>query len=77
MKLNHVVAACLLGVVSFSGCMNDAKKDVSEARLKSMAGGEMKEVVAIGGVVNIDGNPAAGVNLFLYREGANNGYPLK
>ena len=76
MKLHHVVTACLLGLASLSGCMNDNKKDVSEQRLKSMAGGELKEVVAIGGVVSIDGSPAAGVNLFLYR-GGNAGSPIK
>ena len=76
MKLHHVVTACFLGLASLSGCMNDNKKDVSEQRLKSMAGGELKEVVAIGGVVSINGSPAAGVNLFLYR-GGNAGSPIK
>lgn len=69
MKLSHIVTACLLVLASLSGCMNDNKKDMSKERLKSMAGGELKEVVAVGGVVNIDGNPAPGVNLFLYRQG--------
>ena len=76
MNLKHVVTACLLGLVSFSGCMNDKKKDVSKERLQSMAGGELKEVVSMGGVVNIDGSPAAGVNLFLYR-GGNTVSPIK
>lgn len=40
-----------------------------------MAGGDLKPVVAIGGIVTVDGNPEAGVNVFLYREGNPN--PIK
>ena len=72
MKLRHILAACLFGLVSFSGCGNDRKADASKERLKSMAGGQLKDVVAIKGIVNIDGTPAAGVNLLLYREGKPN-----
>ncbi len=71
MKLRQIVTGCLLGLVSFSGCGGDGKTDATKERLKSMAGGQLKDVVAVKGVVNIDGSPAAGVNLFLYREGEN------
>ncbi len=59
-------------LISFSGCADKTKADMSEKRIKAMAGGELKNVVAIEGVVNVDGNPEAGVNLFLYREGNDN-----
>ena len=67
MKLHQVVAVCLLGLTSLAGCA-DQKADVSKERLKSMSGGQLKDVVPIKGVVKVDGNPAAGVNLFLYHE---------
>ena len=59
---------CLLGLVTFSGC-SDAKEDLSQERLKSMAGGTLAEVVPVKGTVNVDGSPAEGVNLYLFREG--------
>ncbi len=68
MRLRRIVSACLLGLVTFSGC-SDGKRDASKERLKTMAGGEVKDVVKIRGVLSVDGKPAAGVNLFLYREG--------
>lgn len=68
MKLRQIVSACLLGLLSFSGCADD-KTDVTKERLKSMAGGQLKDVVPVKGVVNVDGSPAAGVNLLLYRSG--------
>lgn len=67
-KLRLTVSVCLLGVVTFSGC-SDAKQDVTEERLKSMAGGVLKEVVPVKGEVIVDGAPAEGVNLYLFREG--------
>ena len=67
MKLPLILSACLLGLVT-SGC-SDAKEDLSEERLKAMAGGELKEVVPVKGIVTVDGSPAEGVNLYLYREG--------
>ncbi len=67
MKLRLVSSACLLGLVTLAGC-SDGKTDLSEERLKAMAGGELKEVVPVKGEVNVDGAPAEGVNLFLYRE---------
>lgn len=33
-----------------------------------MSGGSLKNVVAVKGVVKVDGSPAAKVNLYLYRE---------
>jgi hypothetical protein len=65
-KLRRIGSACLLGLFAVSGC-GDVKTDVSKERLKSMAGGQLKDVVAIKGVVSVDGSPAAGINLFLYR----------
>jgi hypothetical protein len=50
------------------GC-SDAKEDASKERLKSMAGGVLKEVVPVKGIVNVDDLPTEGVNLYLYREG--------
>lgn len=66
-KLRRIAAACLVGLVSLSGC-GTGKTDVSKERLKAMAGGELKDVVPVKGVVSVDGSPAAGVNLYLYRE---------
>jgi 5-hydroxyisourate hydrolase-like protein (transthyretin family) len=63
-----MVTACLLGLIAISGCGNDGKTDVGKDRLKAMAGGQLKDVVVVQGVVNIDGSPAAGVNLFLCRD---------
>lgn len=62
------VIACLMLLASFSGCKSE-KADASKERLTSMAGGKLKTVVPVKGVVKVDGTPAAGVNLFLYREG--------
>src|SRR5579872_2991548 len=39
---------------------------MSEERLAKMAGGKLKDVVSVSGKVLVDGNPQAGVNLFLY-----------
>ena len=66
--MRRIVSVCLLGLVTFSGC-SDVKDDASEERLKSMAGGVLKEVVPVKGLVNVDELPAQGVNLYLYREG--------
>lgn len=33
-----------------------------------MAGGQLNEVVPVKGVVNVDGSPTEGVNLYLFRE---------
>lgn len=66
-KLRQIVMACLLGLVAFSGC-DTGKNDVTQKRLESMAGGKLKKVVPVKGVVKVDGTPAVGVNLFLYRE---------
>ena len=68
MKLQLIVSVCLLGLVTLSGC-SEGKEDASEERLKSMAGGVLKEVVPVKGVVNVDDLPTQGVNLYLYREG--------
>lgn len=68
MKLRHTVAVCLLGLISFSGC-GGGKSDVSKERLKAMAGGQIKDVVVVKGVVKVDGSPVGGVNLFMYVEG--------
>lgn len=67
MKLCKVGTAGLLGLLAVFGCGDDGKNDATKDRLQEMAGGELKEVVVVKGVVNIDGSPAAGVNLFLYR----------
>jgi hypothetical protein len=49
-----------------AGC-GSPKADTSEERLKSMAGGQLKEVVPVSGIVYVDGTPTAGVNLYLYK----------
>lgn len=67
MKLRHSVAVCLLALVYLSGCKDD-KADMSEKRLAAMAGGKLKSVTPVKGNVTIDGSPAEGVNLYLYRE---------
>ncbi len=67
-KLPLTFQACLLGLVACLGCSSDEKGDVSLKRLKSMAGGELKEVFPVNGVVKVDGNPTEGVNLYLFRE---------
>ena len=69
MKLRLVFSVCLMGLVALFGCSDSTKDDASEERLKAMAGGELKEVVPVKGVVNVDGVPTEGVNLFLYRDG--------
>jgi hypothetical protein len=74
-NLRQTVTACLVGLVSLSGC-GDTKTDASKERLKAMAGGQLKDVVPIKGIVNIDGSPAMGVNLFLYSAG-NVANPIK
>lgn len=53
-------------VVSFSLGCGDAKKDVSKERLEKMAGGALKNVVPVSGTVRVDGEPKAGVNLYLH-----------
>ena len=68
MRSCQIVSAVLLGMVTISGCGGDGKTDVSTDRLKAMAGGDVKAVVPVKGVVNIDGSPAVGVNIFIYRE---------
>jgi hypothetical protein len=41
---------------------------MSKERLEAMAGGQLKDVVPIKGSVTVDGEPAEGVNLYLFRE---------
>lgn len=65
-----------MGFAALSGCSDSTKDDASAERLKAMAGGELKEVVPVKGVVNVDGVPTQGVNLFLYRDGEFNS-PIK
>ncbi|WP_010583985.1 hypothetical protein [Schlesneria paludicola] len=49
------------------GC-GTGKDDVTQERLKSMAGGTLKATVPVSGTVSIDGTPQAGVNLFLHTD---------
>ncbi len=46
------------------GCSDE--RDVGKDQLKSMAGGELKEVIPVSGIVSIDGTPTAGVNIYAY-----------
>ena len=57
----------LLSVFLAAGC-STGKDDVSKERLKAMAGGALKEVVPVSGTVLVDGEPTAGVALYLYPE---------
>lgn len=68
MTFRRMVAVSVLGLSLISGCGGDGKTDVTKDRLKAMAGGQLKDVVVVKGVVTIDGSPVKGVNLFLYRE---------
>jgi hypothetical protein len=54
----------LCGVTLLSGCGSGQEFD--NDALKQMAGGELKERVAISGKVMIDGQPAVGVNVYAY-----------
>lgn len=60
--------------MTLSGCSDSSKDDVSEERLKAMAGGTLKEVVPVKGVVQVDGAPTEGVNLYLFRDGEFNAW---
>jgi len=55
-----------LATLLLAGCSDKTKTDVSDERLKQMAGGDMKEVVAVQGTVFLDGEPTEGINLFLH-----------
>jgi hypothetical protein len=55
-----------LATLLFAGCGDKTKTDVSDERLKEMAGGELKEVVEIRGTIFLDGEPTEGINLSLY-----------
>ncbi|MFO0918602.1 MAG: carboxypeptidase-like regulatory domain-containing protein [Planctomycetaceae bacterium] len=55
----------LFPVLLAVGCGGSGKNDVSEARLKSMAGGALKKTVPVSGAVTVDGSPAKGVNIYL------------
>lgn len=69
MKLRLLFCVFLMSFAALSGCSDGTKDDASEERLKAMAGGTLKEVVPVKGVVNVDGVPTEGVNLYLYRDG--------
>lgn len=56
-----------LFIATIAGC-GDGKSDVSEERLKSMAGGELKPVFPVSGTVRVDDEAVMGVNLYLYKE---------
>lgn len=57
----------LLSAVFLAGC-DSTKADVSQERLKSMAGGDLKVVVPVSGTILVDGTPTAGVNVSLHPE---------
>ena len=44
----------------------------TDADLAKIAGGALKDVVPVSGSVEVDGEPAAGVNIYLYPEGSAN-----
>ena len=61
----NTTAACLFLMV-LAGCGSN-KADMSPERLKKLAGSDALEaVVPVSGTVMIDGEPEAGVNLYLY-----------
>lgn len=69
MKFRLPFSVCLMGLAALFGCSDSSKDDASEERLKAMAGGTLKEVVPVKGVVNVDGVPTEGVNIYLFRDG--------
>lgn len=69
MKLRPVYLLFLLGSAILVGCADSSKEDATTERLKSMAGGTLVETVPVKGTVTVDGSPAEGVNLYLFREG--------
>jgi hypothetical protein len=62
--------ACALAVLLLAGCSDKTKDDVTQERLQQMAGGTLVETVPVRGTVTVDGAPAAGVNISLYKENA-------
>lgn len=76
MNLRQTVTACLLGLVSLSGCTDQA--DVTEERLKAMRGGvELKPVFPVSGTVKVDGSPVEGVSVLLYQSTDTKGDPYR
>ena len=57
---------CILAVSLMVGCGSSSSNDASKARIKAMAGGNLKDVVPVSGTVLVDGKPASGVLMQLY-----------
>lgn len=66
-ELRPYFAIGALAVSLAIGC-GTGKNDVTEERLKSMAGGTLKVTIPVSGTVSIDGKPEKGVTLFLYSD---------
>ena len=56
---------CIFAVLLICGC-GSPSSDASKARIKAMAGGELKNVVPVSGKVLVDGQPVSGVLLQLW-----------
>lgn len=67
MLVRSNVLLLMCTVLLLVGCGGDGR-DNSEEALKSMAGGELKETVAVSGVVSIDGAPTANVEILAYTQ---------
>ena len=57
-------SVCLLTLVAGCGSSND---HFSKAHLEKIAGGKLKEVVPVSGIVTVDGEPVFGVNINLHQ----------
>jgi len=55
-------------VLLLSGC-GPVERDVNKEKIEAMTGEEMQETIPVKGKVTIDGEPAAGVNLYAYEAG--------
>ncbi len=65
---------CCALILSFQvtlGCGSGEIKR-TDADLAKIAGGALKDVVPVSGSVEVDGEPASGVNIYLYPEGSAN-----
>jgi 5-hydroxyisourate hydrolase-like protein (transthyretin family) len=63
---NHRCREFVLAVLLIAGCGPGAG-DTSQERLAQMSGGNLKDVVPVSGKVLVDGEPKAGVTIYLYR----------
>ena len=67
--MNRVISrvSALILTATMIGC-GSGGNPLSDTDLKKIAGGDLKEVVPVSGKVNVDGQPALGVNIYLHAE---------